>query len=176
MPVYPGARTLQAQVGVFGSRSRLWLERPHQRKAPSDGHLHSARGGTRTLTRVTPHRILSPVRLPVPPPGQGVAILSPGTIRPNRQTDGRRPLQNEVKTQIRVPPIDLGLGRAASLGFGESSCGCAQRTGLGTVSGGHTQVRPDGIGPQAEACGSDRQVPTQQGGYAGPPLSLCSQN
>ena len=55
------AGTIRAQLGVFRNRSRLRLERFPQRKAPSDRHLQSARGGTRTHTRDNPHRILSPV-------------------------------------------------------------------------------------------------------------------
>ncbi len=53
-----------------GSARRVGRTRqPVATKPAPVGRIGHARGGDRTRTGVAPHRILSPVRLPVPPPG-----------------------------------------------------------------------------------------------------------
>src|SRR5579863_5830956 len=55
-----------------------------------------ARGRNRTGTRVTPRGILSPLRLPVPPPGQIAKRLGSES---NRRPRLCRPLHNHSATQ-----------------------------------------------------------------------------
>ena len=49
----------------------------------------SAGGGTRTPTGVAPHRILSPMRLPIPPLQQESRIVWPLSFRPRRVHSSR---------------------------------------------------------------------------------------
>lgn len=98
-PVANRSRTPIARASILAASDQS--ERAPGKKASPPVGPHSSqqptshptgRGGDRTRTGVTPHGILSPVRLPIPPLGrlvaypQGAKVLDPGMGR-TRQLD-----------------------------------------------------------------------------------------
>ena len=70
------------------------MQRDRQEPAELNG-LIGARGGNRTRTLLAEKRILSPLRLPISPPGQGE---NPGASRAADSTD------NSSSVRFRCPP------------------------------------------------------------------------
>lgn len=83
--------------------------------------LIGARGRNRTGTRVTPRGILSPLRLPVPPPGQIAKRLGSES---NRRPRLCRPLHNHSATQ----PNTVLLKKLLFLRASNSGAGNETRT------------------------------------------------
>jgi hypothetical protein len=84
-----------AASGVLGAKPNTGFA-PNRRKPCI---FVDSRGGVRTHTGITPHRILSPVRLPIPPRGQRVASHPQASILAGSHGGGNA--RHEHARQIR---------------------------------------------------------------------------